>query len=83
MSLCANPNDPHLVGPVFVPSTGLSFRYVDAAPSGKTNIQRAYFLGGNLWQKNHKSFSIRVSADNWTYHTFTGILDYHIQAVTY
>ena len=43
MSLCANPNNPCLVGPVFVPSTGLSFRSVDTAPTGKTIMAGAYF----------------------------------------
>ena len=42
MSLCANANDPCLVGPVFTPPTDLSFRSVDAAPSGKTNVPKAY-----------------------------------------
>ena len=43
MGLCANPNDPHLVGPIFAPPTSLSFKLMDAAPSGKTNAPGTYF----------------------------------------
>ena len=39
--------------------------------------------GGNLWQKNSESFPLSLSADNQIYCTFTGLLDYNIQAVTY
>ena len=48
MSLCANPNNPCLVGPVFAPPTGLSFGSVDAAPSGKPTPQEHISLSGNL-----------------------------------
>ena len=43
MGLCADPNDPHPVGPVFAPPTGLSFRLMDTVPSGKTNVVGIYF----------------------------------------
>ena len=41
--LCADPNNPCSVGPVFVPLTGLCFRLVDAVPSGKTIVPGMYF----------------------------------------
>ena len=31
----------------------------------------------------YRSFSISLLADNWINHTFTGLLDYNIQDVTY
>ena len=43
MGLCADPNNPHPVGPVFAPPTDLSFMLIDAAPFGKTNSPRTYF----------------------------------------
>ena len=43
MGFCANLNNPCPVGPVFMPPTGLSFRLMDTAPSGKTNIPKNRF----------------------------------------
>ena len=83
MGLYANPNDPCPVGPVFAPPTGLSFRHMDAAPFGKPTSQECTSLGSNLWQKNSGSFFTNLFAENQIYHTFTGLLDYNIQAVTY
>ena len=83
MGLCANPRNPCPVA--------LSSWHLQASPSGswtllllaKPTFQEYISLSGNLWQKNSKSFSLSFSADNWIYHTFTGLLDYNIQAVTY
>ena len=43
MGLCANSNDPHAIGPVFAPLTGLSSGHANTAASGKTNIPGMYF----------------------------------------
>ena len=70
---------------------GLSLHHLQAYPSGswmllllaKPKSQEHISLSGNLWWKNSKSFSISLLADNQIYHTFKGLLDYNIQAVTY
>ena len=54
MGLCADLNDPHPVGPVFMPPTGLSFMLVDTAPSGKTNVPKHISPSDNLWWENIK-----------------------------
>ena len=65
--------------------------HLQAYPSGswmllllaKPTSQEHISLSNNLWWENNGSFSISPSADNWINHTFTGLLDYNIQAVTY
>ena len=83
MSLCTNPNDPQLVGPVFAPPTGVTFRSVDAASSDKNNVPRAYFpwqqfMAEDQWKLLHQPFGWEPD-----YHTFIGFLDDNIQAATY
>ena len=83
MGLCADPNDPYPAESIFAPPKGLSFRFTDAVPSGKSNILGFISLSGNLWWKNSGSFSVSLLAENWIYCTFTGLLVYNIQAVNY
>ena len=69
----------------------LSSHHLQAYPSGvwmllllvKPMSQEHISLGGNLWWKNCKSFSISLLAVNQIYQAFTGLLDYNIQAATY
>ena len=74
MSLCANPSDPHLVGPVFVPPTGLSFRLMDAASSGKITLPGDVFPLVAIYGRR----TVKVSPS-----VLTGLPNYNIQAVTY
>ena len=70
---------------------GLSSCHLQAYPLGswmlllvaKPTSQEHISLSSNLWQKNSHSFSFSILADNQIYHTFTGLLDYNIQAVIY
>ena len=48
----------------------------------KPTSQKHISLGGTLWWRNSKSFSISLSADKQSYCTFTGLLDYSNQTVT-
>ena len=62
MSLFADSSNPCLVRPVFAPPTSLSFRIMEAVPSGKTNIPGTYFpyqqfIAEEQCKFLHKAFS--------------------------
>ena len=77
--------------PVIHVLLGLSSHHLQAYTSGlwmllllaKPMSQEHISLSGNLWWKSSESFSIFLLADNQIYHTFTGLPDYNIQAVTH
>ena len=49
----------------------------------KPTTQEHISLSGNLLHEKSEGFSISLLADNQIYHTFTGLLDYNTQVVTY